>query len=543
MTKAAAVPDRRIALLQSIANIQADPLFVLDSEGNYLDCIGGNDRALYDDPSFLVGLNIKNVLPAALVEQVLDAVHRALETESLVVVEYALGNAEVEGSRREGPGDAQWFEGRIVPLDWKNTGNRCVAWLAINISERKRAEAALCESEVRLRELSEVLLTAERLAKVWSWEWDIAADRWTTLGRRRGVLDLAPHLASSGGLENFVHPDDLPAFRDTLAKATEGVPCDFQHRFVEPETGETRHVRSFGTVIRDAAGAPVKLRGATQDITDQRRAEEQARHAENLRMTGQLAAGFAHEFNNLLQVVVGSIEIARLRPGTDAKLARVFDAVAEAIRRGKELTRNLLSFSRQQDLAPTTIDPAELIGQTVDMLAPALGEKIRLEMALADGLPLITVDTTGLETALLNIALNAVAAMPDGGTLTVRASQTHLDGIREPGSEPLTPGEYLEIELADTGCGMSEEILAQAFEPFFTTREVGEGTGLGLSTVLGFVRQSNGALTLESREGEGTTARILLPVAAGNVDITTPLRYATRRANGRTTAAGKSLDA
>ncbi len=513
MTENTTPSDHRVALLQSIADIQADPLFVLDAEGNYLDCIGGNDRALYDDPSFLVGKNIGDVLPVELVEMILEAVNRALDTQGLVVVEYQLGNAQVEGSGRDGPSDSQWFEGRIMPLDRDHDGVPCVAWLAINISARKQAERTLLDNETRLRELTEMLLTAERLAKVKSWEWDIAADRWTTMGSSREVRDLVPSWMTSEGLKKNIHPDDVPVFQAALNEALEVGTAETQYRLVLPHTGETRHVRSYGTVIRNQTGTPVKLRGAVQDITEQRRTEEQMRRAENMRMTGQLAGGFAHEFNNLLQIMLGSVDMARQYAGEDKRLSRLFDAATTAVHRGRELTQYLLSFSRRQDLVPTVVDPADLIRETVDMLAPVLGEMILLDMALADDLPLIRVDTGGFETALLNIALNAVAAMPQGGALTMRAQSIDVDGDDVTTAEPVAPGRYLEIVMADTGHGMSEDVLAKVFEPFFTTREVGEGTGLGLSMVQGFVRQSNGAVTMESREGKGTTVRVLLPAA------------------------------
>ena len=511
MTETTTPSDHRVALIQSIANIQADPLFVLDAEGNYLDCIGGSDRDLYDDPSFLVGKNIRDVLPAELVEMILDAVDRALVSHGLVVVEYELGNVQVEGSGRDGPSDSQWFEGRIMPLDRDNGGVPCVAWLAINISARKQAERSLLENEIRRRELTEMLLTAERLAKVKSWEWDIAADRWTTLGSNREARDLVPSWMTSEGLRKNIHPEDLPVFQAALEEALENGTGETQYRVILPHTGETRHVRSYGTVIRNQAGTPVKLRGAVQDITEQRHAEEQMRRAENMRMTGQLAGGFAHEFNNLLQIMLGSVDLARQYAGEDPKLSRLFDAAAAAVRRGREMTQYLLSFSRRQELVSTVVDPADLIQETVDMLAPILGEMIQLDMILADDLPLIRVDTGGFETALLNIALNAVAAMPRGGSLTLRAQPVEVGDGYETGAEPIAPGRYLEIMLTDTGCGMSEEVLGKVFEPFFTTREVGEGTGLGLSMVQGFVRQSYGAVMMESEEGKGTTVRVLLP--------------------------------
>jgi signal transduction histidine kinase len=256
----------------------------------------------------------------------------------------------------------------------------------------------------------------------------------------------------------------------------------------------------------------VKLRGATQDITEQRAIDEKVRQAENLRIAGQLSGGFAHEFNNLLQILMGNIDLARDHKKYDARMVRLLDSAREAIRRGKDLTESLLAFSRQQELVPTPVDPGELIHTAMDMLAPSLSESIRLEKEIAERLPRITIDVSGLETAILNIALNAVKAMPWGGTLSIRASLTRLDAVLRAGAEVLAPGSYLEIAVADTGCGMPEEVLARACEPFFTTREVGQGTGLGLSMVQGFVRQSNGALTLDSRMGEGTTARLLLPV-------------------------------
>jgi signal transduction histidine kinase len=257
--------------------------------------------------------------------------------------------------------------------------------------------------------------------------------------------------------------------------------------------------------LRDQAVAALKLETAERE-----RAEEQLRQSHKMEAVGQLTAGIAHDFNNLLTVIMGNLEKAK-RLNTDNSVGQCLENATHGADRAATLIHQLLSFGRRQPLAATKVAVGALIEQTADVLSRTLGEKFEVRTALPGSLPAIRADAHELRAALLNIALNARDAMPDGGVLTFTA---HPVSITASSSDPeLTPGPYVQIAIADTGQGMDKAVAERAFEPFFTTKPVGQGYGLGLSQVYGFARQSGGTVTVETAVGHGTTLRIFLPEA------------------------------
>jgi PAS domain S-box-containing protein len=274
--------------------------------------------------------------------------------------------------------------------------------------------------------------------------------------------------------------------------------------------------------IRDASGKLVGYAKITRDITDRRQQQEerekaQALHAQSQKMEaiGQLTGGIAHDFNNLLTAILGSIELLERQFGR-LDLGRSLQLLAGAKRAAEQaaaLTQHLLAFSRRQALAPQVVDLNKQVGTVSELLRRILGENIAIESVLAGGLWRTRVDPNQLESTLLNLAVNARDAMPDGGKLTIETGNTFLDEDYALGNAEVTPGQYVMIAVTDTGSGMSAETIAQAFEPFFTTKPEGEGTGLGLSQVYGFVKQSGGHVKLYSELAQGTTVKIYLPRA------------------------------
>ena len=243
-----------------------------------------------------------------------------------------------------------------------------------------------------------------------------------------------------------------------------------------------------------------------------RRNEEALRQSQKMEAVGQLTGGIAHDFNNLLQVIVGNLEaLQRNLPGDSPRLQRAASNAMAGAQRAASLTQRLLAFSRRQPLSPKPLDPNALVGSMSDLLHRTLGETISVETVRGGGVWRIEVDPTGLESAILNLAVNARDAMPEGGRLTIETSNAYLDEgyVRTHGE--VTPGQYVVISISDTGIGMDEATVAQAFEPFFTTKPIGQGTGLGLSQVYGFVKQSGGHLKIYSELGEGTTIKLYLP--------------------------------
>lgn len=256
-------------------------------------------------------------------------------------------------------------------------------------------------------------------------------------------------------------------------------------------------------------------------------AEAQVRQLQKMEVIGQLTGGVAHDFNNILQIVLGNlgnIERQLQRgPQIEARLLdRGIKTAIQASERAAVLTSQLLAFSRQQPLAPKPLDVNRLIGSMSDLLHRTLGEAIELETILAARLWQTLADTNQLESAILNLAVNARDAMPDGGKLTVETANAYLDEAYAASEEDVRPGQFVVIAVSDTGTGMSSEVIRKAFDPFFTTKDVGQGTGLGLSQVYGFIKQSGGHAKIYSEVGEGTTVKLYLPRLLAGADAAEP---------------------
>jgi len=241
------------------------------------------------------------------------------------------------------------------------------------------------------------------------------------------------------------------------------------------------------------------------------RSEEQLAHAHRLDALGQLTGGIAHDFNNLLTVVSGNLQMLEAEHGDAPDSLPLIDSALRAIDHAAALTRKLLGFSRRRTLAPRALRPKRVLDELGDMLSRTLGEHIHLSLDCPPGIPPVLADASELETALVNLALNARDAMPDGGTLRIAARD---QAIGPDDTDGLPAGRYVAFTVADTGTGMSKEVLKHALDPFFTTKEAGKGSGLGLSMVYGFARQSGGRVRIESMLGQGTRVELLLPTAA-----------------------------
>ena len=265
------------------------------------------------------------------------------------------------------------------------------------------------------------------------------------------------------------------------------------------------------------------------EVGERMRAEEQLRQAHKMDAIGQLTGGIAHDFNNMLAVVIGALNLMqrRLAKG-DTDVTRYVDAATDGANRASALTQRLLAFSRQQPLNPSSIDPNKLVASMTELLSRTLGEHIQIQTVLGAGLWRTFADQVQLESAIINLAVNARDAMPDGGKLTIETANGSVDAAY--GLEHgLAPGQYVMICVTDTGAGMDADTMAHAFDPFFTTKDVGKGTGLGLSQVFGFVRQSGGHVKLYSELGHGTTVKIYLPRFYGAEEAIVPEAVAVAR--------------
>jgi signal transduction histidine kinase/ActR/RegA family two-component response regulator len=274
-----------------------------------------------------------------------------------------------------------------------------------------------------------------------------------------------------------------------------------------------RGSRDLETAYRELSAANTEL---VSQMASRAAAENQVRQMQKMEAVGQLTGGIAHDFNNMLAVVIGNLNLIQRRlaqseaKGGDAKITNFVESALEGANRAAALTGRLLAFSRQQPLQPEPIDPNRLVTGMSDLLGRTLGETITVETVLGAGVWRTQADATQLESALVNLAVNARDAMPDGGRLTIETANAYLDSDYA-AAEGAKPGQYVMIAVTDTGCGMTREVIDRALEPFFTTKPVGKGTGLGLSQVYGFVRQSGGHLKIYSEPGQGTTVKIYLP--------------------------------
>jgi PAS domain S-box-containing protein len=359
---------------------------------------------------------------------------------------------------------------------------------------------------------------------------DHVSDAWLDLlGYRREEVVGRPITA-------FMTEDSLQ-YRTQVVWPTlmrDGVFKDAEYRLIA-KSGAILDVLMSGQVERDADGQFLSILGGIVDVTARKRAEEALRQAQKIEVVGQLTGGVAHDFNNLLAVVLGNLDLLRKRVPDDPKITRLIDSALQGAQRGAALTQRMLAFARRQDLRPEPVDVPDLVKGMTDLLQRSIGPMVRIETRFPLGLSLAQVDANQLELALLNLVVNARDAMPDGGTITI-AGQEQTIGVDH--SSDLAPGRYVCLSVSDTGQGMDEATLARAMEPFFTTKGVGKGTGMGLSMVHGLAAQSGGRLVLKSRKGEGTIAEVWLP--AIQVPATAPAEAARK---GDATSPGSDMRA
>jgi PAS domain S-box-containing protein len=369
------------------------------------------------------------------------------------------------------------------------------------IGEARQAEVALRASEERYRALVDnfdsVVFTTDVEGRI------------TFVNRAIAIFGFTPEEVVGRHRDEFVHPDDATfARRAREEQAARGEPQPIEYRMIDA-SGKTRQVRASARPLR-LGDRVVGSTGVMVDLTAQRKAEEQLREAQKMEAVGRLAGGVAHDFNNLLSVILSYTDKAVHGLHAEDPLRADLGEVLHAAKRAEGLTRQLLAFSRRQILTPEPIDLDQLVDTVARMLRRLIGEDIELEVRPARALATIKADRGQLEQVLMNLAVNARDAMPEGGRLTIATANEMLDAAAAQSVE-VAPGAYVVLTVADTGSGMDEATRAQAFEPFFTTKGVGKGTGLGLSMVYGIVRQSGGGISLASRPGAGATFRIYLP--------------------------------
>jgi PAS domain S-box-containing protein len=379
-----------------------------------------------------------------------------------------------------------------------------------DVSDRIRAEAALRGSEARMRRVLDALpMNVSLIGPDRRYEYlNKTSLDWHGLRLEEAVGKEVADIIGRGAYE-------MGRSRFDAAFAGEGATFEAEVRY---ETVGHRNVQVSFVPDLDAERRVVGVFSMIVDLTDRKRAEELLRQAQKMEAVGQLTGGIAHDFNNLLAVILGNADLAKEELHGDDAVSGYLDALIRAAVRGADLTRHLLAFLRKQPLRPQSIEADALVDGMNDFLRRVLGERIQIVTRHEPGLWMIEVDSAQLENAILNLAINARDAMPDGGALTIKAHnvRTHDDFTLT--NPDLEAGPYVKLEIGDTGVGMPEEVVEHIFEPFFTTKEVGEGSGLGLSMVSGFIRQTGGHVEIESEVGKGTMVKLYLPAVPGADD-------------------------
>ncbi len=428
-------------------------------------------------------------------------------------------------------------------------GLRQVAVLFRDVTERKKAEAALRESESHARDnIQRVQMAMAAGAIIGTWLWDVPTDRFTVDEAFATAFGFDPQQGRSGlslaDIVGAVHPDDqervTASVREALAK---GGAYAHQYR-TRREDGRYRWLEANGRVECSSDGVALKFPGVLIDIEERRaveaerdhalaalrtlnetleqrveertaalvQAEDALRQAQKMEAVGQLTGGLAHDFNNILAGISGSLDLmkTRIAQGRVGEIDRYMTGAQGAVKRAAGLTQRLLAFSRRQTLDPKPSDINRIVAGMQDLISRSVGPGVAVETVGAGGLWTAFVDVGQLENALLNLCINARDAMPDGGRLTIETGNRWLDE-RAAAQRGLPPGQYVSLCVSDTGTGMSPDVVARAFDPFFTTKPIGQGTGLGLSMVYGFAGQSGGAVRIYSEVGKGTMICIYLP--------------------------------
>jgi PAS domain S-box-containing protein len=319
-------------------------------------------------------------------------------------------------------------------------------------------------------------------------------------------------VGNPGFFETILHPADRPAVLEDMRTSRERLQPFSRDYRVRNREGDDVWIHDESVPVLDAEGEPEFIQGYFVDITERKRLEEALRHAQKVEAVGRLAAGIAHDFNNLLTAISGYSELAARAVGEGHPARRPLAEIAQVVNRAMRLTRQLLAFSRRQELKPELVDLAEVVRGLESMLLHVAGRGVEVELELADSAT-VSADLGQLEQVLVNLVANARDALPEGGRISIRTGRVSIVRGAESARLEIPPGDYALLSVADTGSGMDVETAARVFDPFFTTKERGSGTGLGLSTVLGIVRQSGGAVDVTAALGRGSTFRILLPIS------------------------------
>ncbi len=396
-----------------------------------------------------------------------------------------------------------------------------------DISSRKRMEVKLQQSEERFQLVAQATKDA-------IWDLDIRSGgiwRSETFWEkfRYPPRDTEPDLA---GWKNLLHPEDRDrvwnGFQAALSRRSDSYEVEYRFRRADDSYAV---VLDRAYIVYNETRQPIRAIGAVTDLSDRRELEEQFRQAQKMEAVGRLAGGVAHDFNNLLMIISGYADMMREQLGPEDKHRKHLDQILKASDRAAALTLQLLAFSRKQVLSPRIIALNSIVEDSLKMIQRLIGEDIELNVFLGEPLAAVKADPGQIVQVLMNLCVNARDAMRNGGVLTIRAENVSLDVEEAKKRDGLVPGEYVALIVSDTGTGMTKEVQSHLFEPFYTTKESGRGTGLGLSTVFGIVKQSGGYIWFDSELGQGSSFSLYFP--AVDAPLTTTITPALKEAEGQ----------
>lgn len=472
--------------------------------------------------AYAVGRTVREVLPD-IDEELLESYATVVDTGEPKRFETLI---TADGNR--------WFE-----VQARKTGVDQFSVLLLDVTARRAAEAALRKSEATFRGLAQAMPN-----QVWSATSEGLLD-WVN-GRTVDYAGISSDRLLGEGWALIVHPEDLPFVLTQWKEALrEGVPYQVEFR-LRSSNGDYRWHLARAMPVMKLDGTVEHWIGTNTDIEEQKHNEQELarlnenlesrvaersvelelahdalRQSQKMEAVGQLTGGIAHDFNNLLTGVIGGIDLlrARLAQGRLSDLDRYIDAIANSAQRAATLTHRLLAFSRRQPLKPAVVDVFLRVQSLSELFERTLGPSIRLDIVSSLGLWPVLCDPVQLESAMLNLVINARDAMPEGGVLTVETCNRVVSASTSAHNGVLADGDYVQLTVADTGQGVPAEVGARVFEPFFTTKAIGHGTGLGLSMCYGFARQSNGHICFDSEPGRGTRFMLYLPRYLGDRDV------------------------
>lgn len=494
-------PDQQGGVYEKLLATLPVMLHSMDGSGRMLSANAAWCTALGYEPKDIVGRSFSEFLP--------------LESRSRLVTEIypkylitsSCRNAEILIHRKDGSLATVILSMNAYRGD-KGRLERSVCVLE-DVTTRKIAEIATSRSDQRYRGAFEAAVHG--MAVVSPTGQIEAANESICQFLQRQDLETATF-----SFEELLHKDDRGQFLNGMRQLLSGETQLLQQELrYNTGVGTIVHGATSIALVKNEKGETEQLIVQITDTSEKKEVNERLQKAQKMEAIGQLTGGLAHDFNNLLTIIIGNLQLLEGKLGSDEKLnKRVFEAI-DAARKGSELTKQLLAFARKQDLEPCDVGVNELIKSLAPLIKRTLGENVNLNVDVMAGEPHTLIDPSQLESAILNLAINARDAMGDSGQLTIETQPAFLDRFYADKHPEVVPGHYVMVAVSDNGCGMSAELLEKVFQPFFTTKAPGQGTGLGLSMVYGFIKQSGGHISVYSEVGHGTSVKMYLPRRMG----------------------------